>query len=145
MTPEAAKGAATVTINVSLNPSHVSHHIKSSQRSTTHGFLNSEYSAMLKCILFCYWESSIKFAFGAPFDNYALQFSRHQLPVVETNRSSIVQSNYQLYTVMDVYVKLYNVMYKQYNIHLLMAFAWFLVLLLFFRPKAEIFLGSQIG
>ena len=60
MVPEAAKGAATVTVqkskgaatetpmkgatnrNVSLNPSHVSHHIKSSQRSTTHGFLNSE-------------------------------------------------------------------------------------------------------
>ena len=54
MVPEAAKGAATVTVqkskgavtegatnrNVSLNPSHVSHHIKSSQRSTTHGFLN---------------------------------------------------------------------------------------------------------
>ena len=59
MIPEAAKGAATVTVqkskgaatetpmkgvtnrNVSLNPSHVSHQIKSSQRSTTHGFLNS--------------------------------------------------------------------------------------------------------
>ena len=58
MMPEAVKGAATVTVqkskgaatetpmkgatnrNVSLNPSHVSHHIKSSQRSTTHGFLN---------------------------------------------------------------------------------------------------------
>ena len=71
MIPEAAKGAATVTVqkskgaatetpmkgatnrNVSLIPSHVSHHIKSSQRSTTHGFNGTANTAqMLKCILF---------------------------------------------------------------------------------------------